>query len=98
MKSTALAAISPCYPFWQSLTSPRSSRSTPLSPAAHGGSTYPYYMSTRAGSITPTAGASIQWTVSSLATAYFYGLYPVLVCVIGLFVIAACLRAFRGGS
>ena len=36
------------------------------------------------------------FVVASLATAYFYGLYPVLVCVIGFFVIAACLRVFHG--
>ena len=37
------------------------------------------------------------FVVASLATAYFYG-YSIIVCVIGFFVIAACLRAFRGGS
>ena len=38
------------------------------------------------------------FVIASLASAYFYGLYPLLVCVIGLFVIAACLRVFGSGS
>lgn len=37
------------------------------------------------------------FVISCLASAFFYGRYPIIVCVIGLFVIAALLQAFRGG-
>ena len=36
--------------------------------------------------------------VASLASAFFYGCYPIIVCVIGLFVIAALLQLLGGGS
>ena len=38
------------------------------------------------------------FVIASLASAFFYGLYPIVVCVIGLFLIAACLRVLGGGS
>ena len=38
------------------------------------------------------------FVIASLASAFFYGLYPIVICVIGLFLIAALLRVFGGGS
>ena len=38
------------------------------------------------------------FVIASLASAFFYGIYPIVVCVMGLFVIAALLQLFGGGS
>ena len=38
------------------------------------------------------------FVIASLASAFFYGIYPIVVCVTGLFVIAALLQLFGGGS
>ena len=36
--------------------------------------------------------------LSCVAATFFYGIYPVIICIIGLFVIAAILQLFRGGT
>ena len=38
------------------------------------------------------------FVIASLASAFFYGLYPIVVCVIGLSLIAALLQLLGGGS
>ena len=38
------------------------------------------------------------FVIACLASAYFYGCYSIVVCVIGLFLIATLLGVFRGGS
>jgi hypothetical protein len=38
------------------------------------------------------------FVIASLASTFFYGLYPIVVCVIGLILIAALLRVLGGGS
>ncbi len=38
------------------------------------------------------------FAVGCLASSFFYGPFPIVVGVIGLLVVAALLRAFRGGS
>ena len=38
------------------------------------------------------------FVMACLASAFFYGPFAIVIGVIGLFVIAACLRVFRGGS
>jgi hypothetical protein len=39
-----------------------------------------------------------MFVIACLASAFFYGGYSIIVCVIGLFLIAALLGVFRGGS
>jgi hypothetical protein len=38
------------------------------------------------------------FVIACLASAFFYGCYSIIVCVIGLFFIAALFQVFRGGS
>ncbi len=38
------------------------------------------------------------FVIACLAAARFYGLYPIITCIIGLFVFAALLRLFCGDA
>ena len=44
--------------------------------------------------VSVVVGLFVIWC---LASACLYGRYPIIVCVVGLFVIAALLQAFRDG-